>query len=782
MNHNYNKTISMKATFLFPLMSCSVLMCPGLGLKAQVAPVPVSEYRVLAINSQSAADTVGKAFDGDTSTWWAVNTAIARPLPAVLDLDLGKPYKVCGISYLCNPQNCEDKLSAYRVYVSNDTSDWGDAQAASRIYWPSSTDVAGKDLLFGAVEGRFVRVVYEDNANTWNNAVQTAELRVLASDTAALGRKNQILDVPALPALVSAADTTPLQASASSGLDVEFRIVSGPAEIERMDSVYCMVCQGEEGTAVVEAVQCGNGEFYPVSYVFPVEIQQPAAYGVQLYTPLVEDEPVVMPSDTLYYLLQARAEIGSEFAEITGVTFRVDGDTLDSGFDPETGLAQARFYPGEYGRFNVIISAHASNGRDTSLSRFITVDSARESRTVRAFEHLLINYPDPGRTNGGVYVFPQHVGSYRSIVAKLDVQCPEIEGDCDDWDRVAWVEIQTPDGQWREIIRYTTAYGVPCDHELDVTDFAAWLQGEVPMRMFVDTWGTGGYDVTLDFEFDKGMPQYLYTGITPLWNGNFMFGDPANLQPLDTLDVKLGDGIAALDLKVVTTGHGWGGNNTGNAAEFYQAEHHLYANEEVFEHVPWMQCIPNPDDCTGQRGTWYHNRAGWCPGAIAPGYHYNLTALAEDERLQMKFIFEEGYVDECHPNNPECVSGVTCTDCMDTYNPQYYIASYLVSYYDKMYDSLPDVANERLASREELHFTAYPNPATDRFFVQTYGETGRGTLQVIGLDGKVWHNYMFNSGVELNGMEFPVWDMPQGVYVVRIQTEHKNGIYKIVVQ
>ena len=41
---------------------------------------------------------------------------------------------------------------------------------------------------------------------------------------------------------------------------------------------------------------------------------------------------------------------------------------------------------------------------------------------------------------------------------------------------------------------------------------------------------------------------------------------------------------------------------------------------------------------------------------------------------------------------------------------------------------------------------------------------------------------MFNSGVELNGMEFPVWDMPQGVYVVRIQTEHKNGIYKIVVQ
>lgn len=770
----------MKPKLLFSLLMLGGLPCSA--LQAQVEAIPASEYKVLSINSQSASDTVGKAFDGDSATWWAVNTAIAKPLPACLILDLGKSCKVCGISYLCNPQNYEDKLSAYRVYVSSDTSDWGEAQAASRIYWPSSTDVAGKELLFGAVEGRYVQIVYEDNTNTWNNAVQTAELRVLVDDTATLGKKNQLLDVPALPTVVSAADTTLLQASASSGLEVDFRIVSGPAKIERIDSLYCLVCHGEEGTAVVEAMQLGNDVFYPVSYTFSVEIQQPEAYGIQLYTPLVEEEPIVMPSDTMYYLLQARAEIGSEFNRITGMTFRVDGDTLEAEFDSASGLAQARFFPGEYGKYNVIISAYASNGRDTSLSRFIVVDSVRESCTVRAFDHLLINYPDPGRTNGGVYVFPQHVGSYQSIVAKMDVQCPEIEGGCDDWDRVAWVEIQTPDGQWREIIRYTTAYGVPCNHELDVTDFASWLQGEVPMRMFVDTWGTGGYDVTLDFEFTKGLPQYLYTGITPLWNGNFMFGDPANLQPLDTLDVELGSDIAALNLKVVTTGHGWGNNNTGNAAEFYHAYHHLYANSEVFEHDPWMQCRPNPDDCTGQMGTWYHNRAGWCPGAVAPGYDYNLTALAGEEKLQMKFIFEEGYVDECHPNNPECVSGVTCADCMDTYNPQYYIASYLISYYDKMYDSLPDVANERLASREELHFTAYPNPATERFFVQTYGETGRGTLQIIGLDGKVWHNYMFNSGVELNGMEFPVWDMPQGVYVIRIQTEYKNGIYKIVVQ
>lgn len=763
------------------MLSGSFMLCGGLG--AQESPLPASSYRIVSINSQSATDTVGKAFDGDSSTWWAVNTAIARPLPARLVLDLGSEYPVCGISYLCNPQNYEDKLSAYSVYVGNDTAHWGEPQASSRIYWESTTDVSGKDLRFGAVRGRYVQIVYEDNTNTWNNAVQTAELRVLADATASADKRNQILAIEALPSLVSAADTTALQLESSSGLEVAFRIVSGPASvIVREDSSYALVCEGTEGLAVVEAYQEGNEEFYPVSYRFGLEIQQPAAYGVQLYTPLVESEPLVMPSDTLYYMLQARAEIGSAFNTITGVEFSVDGEALETEFNPENGLAQARFYPGAYGNYSIAIRATASNGRDTTVIREITVDSAEESRSVRTFEHLLINYPDPGRTNGGVYVFPQHVGSYRNIVAKLDVQCPEIEGGCDDWDRVAWVEIQTPDGQWREIIRYTTAYGVPCDHELDVTAFASWLQGEVPMRMFVDTWGTGGYDVTLDFEFDKGLPQYLYSAITPLWNGNFMFGDPANLQPMDTLDVALNGDIKALDLKVVTTGHGWGSNNTGNAAEFYYAEHHLYANAESFEHTPWMQCRPNPDDCTGQRGTWYHNRAGWCPGAIAPGYDYNLTALAGEGNLQMKFIFQEDYVDRCHPNHPDCVSGVTCADCMDTYNPQYYIASYLISYYDKMYDSVPDVANEPVVSREELRFTAYPNPATERFFVQTYGETGSGTLQIIGLDGRVWHNYTFNSGVELNGREFPVWDLPQGTYVVRIQTRMKNGIYKIVVQ
>ncbi len=768
----------MKARFLSVLAG---LFLSG-SLWAQVTEITPKAYTVLSVNSQTAGNLLQKAFDGDTNTWWAVNTAQVAPLPAIVVLELDTVHRVCGIRYLCNPNNSSDKLQDYTVYVSNDTADWGQAQASGSIFWDSASDVSVKDLAFGAVSGRFVKIVYLDNTNTWNRAIQTAELRVLEDTAAKTLLKNQWLNIDSLPAVVSSLDTVPLKATASSLLPVNFSLISGPARLLEQDGGFLLVLDGQEEQVVLEAVQAGNDEFYPVRHRFGVQVENPMLYGVQLYTPVVESEIIAMPSDTLVYPLWARAEIGSVFNHITAMRIEVEGEDVVSHWNEKNNTVRADFTPGHYGEFTVRFHASASNGSDTSFTRKITVDSVTESRTVRAFEHMLINFPDPGRTNGGVFVFPQHVGSYQRIVAKLDMQCPQIDGGCDDWDRVAWVEMQTPDGQWREIIRYTTAYGVPCKHELDVTDFSSWLQGEVPMRMFIDTWGSGGYDITLDFEFVKGLPQYLYSGIVPLWNGNFPFGDPANLQPMDTLHVETPAGAAALNLKVVTTGHGWGENNTFNAAEFYEAKHTLWANQTSFAHSPWMKCNPNPDGCTGQRGTWKYNRAGWCPGAIAPGYNYNLAEQIGSKELEMRFIFQESYMDKCHPHNPNCKTGTTCVDCMDTYNPQYYIASYLIAYYNQMYDSLPEVANEQVASREELNFSVYPNPASDRFFVQTYGETGRGSVQLFDMNGAVLRSTVFDNAEQLNGMAFDVHELPAGFYVLRIQTLHKNGVQKIIVR
>ena len=87
-----------------------------------------------------------------------------------------------------------------------------------------------------------------------------------------------------------------------------------------------------------------------------------------------------------------------------------------------------------------------------------------------------------------------------------------------------------------------------------------------------------------------------------------------------------------------------------------------------------------------------------------------------------------------------------------------------------------------MASREELEFSVYPNPASDRFFVQTYGETGRGGVQLFNMNGEVLKSTVFDNAEQLNRIEFNVSELPVGFYVLRIQTLHKNGVRKIIVR
>ncbi|MDE7150323.1 MAG: hypothetical protein K2O01_07965, partial [Bacteroidales bacterium] len=359
--------------------------------------------------------------------------------------------------------------------------------------------------------------------------------------------------------------------------------------------------------------------------------------AVTIRTHLTEAEPLTMP-DLYAYLLEAGARVNDEDDRIADMRVWVNGDSLAAQFDPLTSSVCAWFTPGAFGETVAVrFEARSEKGLAASLERRVRVaqgDTAAPDRTVRTMDKVLINFPEPGQTNGGVYTLPQYVGHYESIVARLYVTCPKLngseKGDCDDWDRVGWIEIQTPDGQWHEIIRYITSYGKACNHTIDVSEFASYLQGEVPMRMYIETWGTGGWEITLDFEYVSGLSQFLYTRPVPLWNGVFPFGDPARLQPLDTVTADIPEDVAAMSLRVVTTGHGWGGNNTDNAAEFYEARHKVLINDTAISQHLWMKCSPNPDSCQPQGGTWRYSRAGWCPGAISPGYHYNLSGHVPD--------------------------------------------------------------------------------------------------------------------------------------------------------
>src|SRR5690606_22202438 len=128
--------------------------------------------------------------------------------------------------------------------------------------------------------------------------------------------------------------------------------------------------------------------------------------------------------------------------------------------------------------------------------------------------------------------------------------------------------------------------------------------------------------------------------IQEVWHGDYNFGNPTNLQPCETVMIDYSANTQKATFRLTTTGHGWGSNNTGNAAEFYDATHNFHVNgvASYSQHL-WTACNPNPDNCTGQAGTWQYNRAGWCPGTIAKPNSYDFTSRIGSAPFDLSYIF-----------------------------------------------------------------------------------------------------------------------------------------------
>ena len=258
----------------------------------------------------------------------------------------------------------------------------------------------------------------------------------------------------------------------------------------------------------------------------------------------------------------------------------------------------------------------------------------------------------------------------------------------------------------------------------------------------------------------------------------------ARYQPVDTLSLSFNPQALTSKLHLVSTGHGWGANNWQNAAEFYHAIHHLYVDDSAtFVQDLWATCNPNPDGCQPQAGTWHFNRAGWCPGAIANRYEYDFTPLLAREQLSLAYIFDQGYTDFCHPNNPNCVTGQTCSDCNAGYNPFFQVSGNLITYFDSVAPDEPRVVTAiREVSTPQLGFSLQPNPAQHSFQVRTLGMKGGTEVSIRNMAGQEVLSQRFLSVENMEATEYSVKDWPTGVYLVQIHSAGSLFQQKLVVQ
>ncbi len=548
-----------------------------------------------------------------------------------------------------------------------------------------------------------------------------------------------------------------LSATTSQSLQVSYSVTSGPATI----SGNTVTLTGDPGFVTIKASQPGNDEVAPaedVSRTFEV-VDANLVLPIVDIKNAVDDEMIRVPELTPIPLSVSTEIEYPHLLSVAQVEFNVDGTTVDGSLI-RNGYFIGYWMPSEYGTHTLTVTATSSEGVSVT-SAPVTFEVVQEAP---AITKTVIDHHDFSveSTLDTTIVLPSFVGGYTNVTAYLTYDCP-----CDPWDRIASVEIRGANGEWVELLRYITPYGVACEDNVDITDFVSQLQGKIDFRFdFTES------VVTLDFEYQTGTPEYKYSWMDVVWAGAYPFGDYENLQPCEVHTLNFAPQIEEAYLRLVCSGHGWGDNNSNNAAEFFETNHSIKVNGETeFVQELWQGCNPNPSNCMPQNGTWYHNRAGWCPGTIPMTFRWDLTPFINSPDMELMYEFDPDYMDYCHPHHPDCQTGVTCSDCNDMYNPNIIVAGEIVTFSNEVIGSVKEQVSQ-------INLNLFPNPTSNRVEVSLLGvaDVESAVITISTIEGKILQQHRWD--VSNNVLDLSAY--PQGIYILKFQCEGEQVVKKII--
>ncbi|MGB0931088.1 MAG: discoidin domain-containing protein [Chitinophagales bacterium] len=162
---------------------------------AQCDPVliPFEEYALRSVSSEDGTNVAANALDGNVETLF--RTSGNTPFPHELQIDLGSVRALTQLILTPPPSNVNGKLAEYEVYVSVDGEDWGEAQAAGLLVYDGFGDTADQIIDFGAVDGRYVRLVGLSNYDVSNvHRWLLAELSIAENPCGSSEKRNQTID------------------------------------------------------------------------------------------------------------------------------------------------------------------------------------------------------------------------------------------------------------------------------------------------------------------------------------------------------------------------------------------------------------------------------------------------------------------------------------------------------------------------------------------------------------------------------------------------------------
>ena len=578
----------------------------------------------------------------------------------------------------------------------------------------------------------------------------------------------QYISFPDIPKQLTINPPYTLEATSTSGLPVSFEMISGPATIEG----NIMTLTGETGTVSLKATQAGNDEWLAAPDVVKTfEVIDHTAYATDITIRRPHDGSLVYLPELKPIILNVSLQVEhADALHFEEVKCTINGEEIllstDYPNDPENGYFYNYWTPSQYGEHSMTVSVTTTGGNVTEKTSTFNVVSEYESISVTTMDGDLHCTPTIFEATGN-YEMPTHVGAFNDIAAHYEHNC--INGYCDPYDRFGGVKVRNYRGEWMELFRYITPFGVECDDNINVTDFLSVLQGLIEIQLYFESWDGSGYMPTLTFDMTKGAPEYDYVNVDEIWFDIFPFGDYANQQPVPEVDYEFDENSEAAKLQLTTTGHNWssgsnGTYNTGNAAEFYEATHGVKINDnKIGDQHLWRACNPNPAGCQPQNGTWAYNRSGWCPGSIAMVWDYDLTNYLSSGSANIFYELDPSYIDECHPNFPDCVDGQnSCPRCDSPDNPVLRVSGKVISYSNNV-NILDGGQVDLQENLYDYNVNIFPNPASSTLNFSSDYENGKLSVLILNAQGQEVRKFAFSGSRSIN-----VSDLPGGIYFVKV--------------
>lgn len=245
----------------------------------------------------------------------------------------------------------------------------------------------------------------------------------------------------------------------------------------------------------------------------------------------------------------------------------------------------------------------------------------------------------------------------KSIKMFISLDCPSVG--CNIWDVYANISVKDKKTEkWFELGRYITPYGVDTSQltrgiEIDVTEFKSLLKGQVELRGFIETWGADGWNLSVEFDFEEGVPDYPYYGVSEViaYNDWSLGGVPYGSSTTG-FDLKKSIAIPsnAFSSHLRTVISGWGhatpadSDGRGCAEWCFRTHQILIDNEPMFIHeLKPIGCGSNK--INPQRGNWAPDRAGWCPGMAVPPRVDKFARSNSNVTLEFEYDFEDWVTD-----------------------------------------------------------------------------------------------------------------------------------------